>query len=259
MRRSSIVIAGVLAPLIVAGCGSSGSANVTTTPKGESAPVVTTSVPSSSASSVVPSSVATTIAAPTTTLGDVSTIALKDVQLALLVAGFEPGPADGIRTERTATAIRQFQTARSLPVTAVVDPATADALAAVLTSKPGRVVVRLSTQRAEVYDRSGALIGVWLVSTGKPGIWTPKGHYFVDRKLRTITFQGGENDRADWFTAFHGPFGFHGIPWIGNRSNRVPTALGIEPQSHGCVRMHDELAQFLYERLSYRSLVDVIE
>jgi len=127
----------------------------------------------------------------------------------------------------------------------------------VLAMQPARVVVRLTSQRAEVYDRNGALIGVWLVSTGKVGNWTPVGHYFVNRKLRTITFKGSENDRADYFTAFYLSFGFHGIPWVGDRSHRIPTALGVAPESHGCVRMHDELAEYLYDRLPYRAPVDV--
>ena len=58
-------------------------------------------------------------------------------------------------------------------------------------------------------------------------------------------------------TSFIQGFGFHGIPWIGDRSHRVPTALGIEPQSSGCVRMHDELARYLYERLPKGAPVDI--
>jgi peptidoglycan hydrolase-like protein with peptidoglycan-binding domain len=49
------------------------------------------------------------------------------IQLAeshLKIAGFDPGAVDGIFDEQTAAAVRRFQAARGLPVTALLDEPT---------------------------------------------------------------------------------------------------------------------------------------
>ena len=51
-----------------------------------------------------------------------------EVQQLLAQAGHSPGPIDGIFGSLTETAVRAFQTARSLLVDGVVDQATRDAL-----------------------------------------------------------------------------------------------------------------------------------
>lgn len=50
------------------------------------------------------------------------------LQQALLAAGFDPGPADGIYGARTESAVRQFQAARGLAVDGIAGPRTLEAL-----------------------------------------------------------------------------------------------------------------------------------
>jgi lipoprotein-anchoring transpeptidase ErfK/SrfK len=47
-----------------------------------------------------------------------------------------------------------------------------------------------------------------------------------------------------WMTRFRGGIGFHAIP----RRNGVPlyTPLGIRPVSHGCIRLGDDQARWIY-------------
>ncbi|MDX1541093.1 MAG: TIGR02594 family protein [Geminicoccaceae bacterium] len=49
---------------------------------------------------------------------------VEDIQAALVVAGFDPGPVDGILGRRTIQAIEAFQAARGLKVDGIVGPRT---------------------------------------------------------------------------------------------------------------------------------------
>jgi len=65
--------------------------------------------------------------------------AVRDVQQALLRAGFDPGPVDGIYGAKTLAAVKAFQTARKLAADGVVGPATSSALGTVtLSARSGR-------------------------------------------------------------------------------------------------------------------------
>jgi uncharacterized protein (TIGR02594 family) len=53
---------------------------------------------------------------------------VKEIQQVLQAAGFDPGPADGIRGRKTIMAIKEFQKAHGLAVDGVVDVKTAEKL-----------------------------------------------------------------------------------------------------------------------------------
>jgi uncharacterized protein (TIGR02594 family) len=53
---------------------------------------------------------------------------VKEIQQALLAAGFNPGPVDGIRGRKTIMAVQEFQKAQGLAVDGVVGPQTATKL-----------------------------------------------------------------------------------------------------------------------------------
>lgn len=53
-----------------------------------------------------------------------SNASVKQIQLALRKAGFEPGAVDGVMGSKTRKAIRRFQEANLLPITGKVDKAT---------------------------------------------------------------------------------------------------------------------------------------
>jgi peptidoglycan hydrolase-like protein with peptidoglycan-binding domain len=49
---------------------------------------------------------------------------IQQAQLQLKVAGYDPGRADGIYDEKTSAAVRQFQVAKGLPVSGLLDEPT---------------------------------------------------------------------------------------------------------------------------------------
>jgi len=49
---------------------------------------------------------------------------IQQAQLQLKVAGYDPGRADGIFDEKTSGAVRQFQAAKGLPVSGLLDEPT---------------------------------------------------------------------------------------------------------------------------------------
>ena len=54
---------------------------------------------------------------------------------------------------------------------------------------------------------------------------------------RVGTAKDAETVHMDYFTVFNGNIGFHGIPWVGSRDDRLWTPLGQYGVSHGCIRM----------------------
>jgi peptidoglycan hydrolase-like protein with peptidoglycan-binding domain len=46
---------------------------------------------------------------------------IQQAQVQLKVAGYDPGRADGIFDEKTSVAVRQYQAAKGLPVTGLLD------------------------------------------------------------------------------------------------------------------------------------------
>jgi lipoprotein-anchoring transpeptidase ErfK/SrfK len=57
-------------------------------------------------------------------------------------------------------------------------------------------------------------------------------------------------------TRFNGGIGFHGIPRQGSTALKTP--LGVKPVSHGCIRMADADAQWIYENVGRGTPVNVI-
>lgn len=62
---------------------------------------------------------------------------IKDIQLALRNAGFDPGPIDGIMGRKTKRAVREFQAANNLKVDGKVGPKTWAALQGYLGAASG--------------------------------------------------------------------------------------------------------------------------
>jgi peptidoglycan hydrolase-like protein with peptidoglycan-binding domain len=58
----------------------------------------------------------------------VTPLQVRYAQMSLRLAGFDPGPIDGIRGPQTLVALRQYQANRDLPVTGTLDAATQQAL-----------------------------------------------------------------------------------------------------------------------------------
>ncbi len=92
--------------------------------------------PNSSSSSATPSSVASSSAAhinsnsnKANSYKEPTKAQIKNAQEQLKVAGFEPGPADGVAGSRTMQALRKYQAANGFPITGLFDDKTLRSLA----------------------------------------------------------------------------------------------------------------------------------
>jgi lipoprotein-anchoring transpeptidase ErfK/SrfK len=120
----------------------------------------------------------------------------------------------------------------------------------------GSVIVDLSEQHAYLFWSDGTLAARVPVSTGA-GDSTPVGEFRLYQKQPVGTASSDRSVHMDHFSVFVGGVGFHGIPWRGHRGNRLPTPLGERPVSHGCIRMADGYARFIYDSLPLGSSVVV--
>ncbi|MCE7885436.1 MAG: murein L,D-transpeptidase, partial [Actinobacteria bacterium ATB1] len=117
------------------------------------------------------------------------------------------------------------------------------------------VVVDQTTQHAKVYTDAGQYIRLIPVSTGAGGA-TPNGNFVIYSKSRVTTASGDGSITMPFMSRINGGIGFHGIP----RKNGVPmaTPLGQKPVSHGCIRMADADAEWIYYTLPIGTPVYVV-
>ena len=109
------------------------------------------------------------------------------------------------------------------------------------------VIVSISRQMAYIY-RSGALIGISTVSTGKPGYETPIGTFPILQKEvyhRSTTYESAPM-----------PF-MQRLTWDGLalHAGQIP---GV-PASHGCVRLPVALARLLYRETKIGMIVTILD
>ena len=127
--------------------------------------------------------------------------------------------------------------------------------APVRTGWVGRVDVSIKLQRAFVYAPNGQLIRSIPISSGSGGR-TPLGHFKVSSKSAWTTATTNSNVSMRWMTRFKGGIGFHGIPRKGSTALKTP--LGVRPVSHGCIRMADADAKWIYDVVGRGTPVNVI-
>jgi lipoprotein-anchoring transpeptidase ErfK/SrfK len=129
----------------------------------------------------------------------------------------------------------------------------------------GYVTVVLDEQTTYVYSPSRRLIATFPVSTGLDDT-TPVGSYTVFSKSADTFYTPNPRERMRWMTRFTkgpngGNIGFHSIPYMTTDVGEVkfPTPVGLAPSSHGCVRMRDADAQWLFDNISLGTVVTVIQ
>jgi lipoprotein-anchoring transpeptidase ErfK/SrfK len=105
------------------------------------------------------------------------------------------------------------------------------------------LLVDLGNQRVNVIANDGTVLRSMPASTGARGA-TPRGTFSVYSRSPWTTASGNSRVSMQWMTRFKGGIGFHAIPRQGGRP--LATPLGIAPVSHGCVRLSDEDAFWLY-------------
>lgn len=119
----------------------------------------------------------------------------------------------------------------------------------------GRIDVSVKLQRAYVYDPAGALLKEIPVSSGADGR-TPLGRFRVQSRSSVTSSTGDARVTMRWMTRFNGGIGFHGIPKKG--STPLNTPLGQRAVSHGCVRMSDADANWVFVNVPNGTPVNVI-
>ena len=128
----------------------------------------------------------------------------------------------------------------------------------------GYVTVVLDEQTTYVYSPSRRLVATFPVSTGLDNT-TPEGSFTVFSKSADTFYTPNPRERMRWMTRFTkgpngGNIGFHSIPYMTTDAGEVkfPTPVGLAPSSHGCVRMRDADAQWLFENITLGTVVTVI-
>lgn len=125
--------------------------------------------------------------------------------------------------------------------------------------------VVLDEQQAYFYNDKRKLIAKLPVSTGLDGS-TPTGRFKVFSRSAQTFYIPRPQEKMKFMTRFTvgrngGNIGFHGIPYVVTKKGNVrfPTPLGIAPSSHGCIRMLDSHAQWVFENLPHGATVSVVE
>jgi lipoprotein-anchoring transpeptidase ErfK/SrfK len=129
----------------------------------------------------------------------------------------------------------------------------------------GYATVVLDEQTTYVYSPSRRLIATLPVSTGLDDT-TPVGSFTVFSKSADTFYTPNPRERMRWMTRFTkgpngGNIGFHSIPYMTTETGEVkfPTPVGLAPSSHGCVRMRDADAQWLFENITLGTVITVIQ
>jgi peptidoglycan hydrolase-like protein with peptidoglycan-binding domain len=189
--------------------------------------------------------------------------AVKTLQLRLARLGYRPGPADGTFGAATAGAVLAFQKRAGLPRDSVVGPAVQAELAISGGGGPGpragpvpRIDVDIARQLVFVVLKGGSLITL-NSSTGNgetyavPGggsdvAYTPVGDFTVIRKV-----PGDE----------HAPLGTLRNPLYFYRGWAIHGAANVPayPASHGCARISNADADWLFPQISLGTPVIVYD
>jgi lipoprotein-anchoring transpeptidase ErfK/SrfK len=103
-------------------------------------------------------------------------------------------------------------------------------------SAPVNVVIDISSQSMSVRV-NGWSYANWRVSTARPGYYTPRGNFRVQRMARVYYSRKYDNSPMPNSLFFKGGYAIHGSNYI--------RSLG-RPASHGCIRLHPSNAARLY-------------
>ncbi len=125
------------------------------------------------------------------------------------------------------------------------------------------VQVILSEQRAYVYAQNKSLIATIPISTGLDNS-TPSGAFKVFSKSAQPFYELTPSERMRWMVRFTkgregGNIGFHSIPYTVTAKGEVKifTPIGLEPSSHGCIRVRDVDAKWLFANMAIGTRVVV--
>jgi len=90
---------------------------------------------------------------------------------------------------------------------------------------------------------------IFIVSTGKPGMDTPKGVFTIVNKNKKAWSSSYSLWMPYWLGLDRGRIGIHELPVWPSGYREGSEHIGI-PVSHGCIRLGVGPAQYIYERMS---------
>ena len=155
--------------------------------------------------------------------------------------------------------------AATIPVETTVVTTTTVAPSPTRRSKASIALVQvvLSEQRAYVYAQNKSLIATIPVSTGLDNS-TPSGSFKVFSKSAQTFYELNPSERMRWMVRFTkgregGNIGFHSIPYKVTAKGEVRffTPIGLAPSSHGCIRVRDVDAKWLFANMAIGTRVVV--
>ncbi|BBB91183.1 MAG TPA: L,D-transpeptidase family protein [Methylomusa anaerophila] len=124
-------------------------------------------------------------------------------------------------------------------------------------AKSMRIIINLPSRTLELYD-DNILVKEYPVAIGKPSTPTPRGSFSIDDKAVNpwwcppgtdyVVPSGPDNPLGYRWLEFAPLYGIHGT--------NDPRSIGT-PSSNGCVRMHEEDVEELFELVDYETPVEV--
>ena len=125
-------------------------------------------------------------------------------------------------------------------------------------SSPTKYLIFVSLNEQKVYIYKGHTNN-WneckscICSSGIKGEETPPGNYFVEN--RGYSFYSEEYEQgAKYWVGFKGNYLFHSLPYNEDLTEIVDPTIGV-PSSHGCIRLEEENAKWIYDNVSGNSRV----
>ena len=168
---------------------------------------------------------------------------------------------DGSFGSLTENALKYFQRKNGLPETGIADEATqiklfsAEAMQSEEYVFPYKLTVSLSQQRVYVYQWDGSSYSKEMASctcsTGQPGYETPKGTYQSGGRVTYDEWYyfTEYNCYAKYATRIVGGVLFHSVLYNANKQGPTQSSVNNlgSPVSHGCVRLPEVNAQWIFE------------
>ena len=121
-----------------------------------------------------------------------------------------------------------------------------------------KIVIDLSEQKLYLYENGEAVID-YLVSTGKPGMWTPTGEFQIHNKNK----RAWSNMASLWMPFWmmiepNKGIGIHELPEWPSGYKEGSDHLG-QPVSHGCIRLGVGAAEKVYNWAEIGTKVEIID
>lgn len=182
---------------------------------------------------------------------------VAQLQRALARKGFYEGDATAVYDDLTSNAVAAYNAAHGLTVGAAV---AADTLAAIIGS------IRIDLSERKLYHYSdGALRKTYSVAVGMPAYPTPTGSFEIISKIVDPTWTPPDSDWAQGMEPVGpGPGNPLGTRWMGINSPSVgihgtytSSSIGTAA-SHGCIRMHLQQAEELFELVFVGTPVEIV-